>query len=178
MLTIGAWCNNARVSPGEDGAEAWQVIGDPTEGALLVAALKAGIEADDREHRVLHEIPFDSERKAMSVVVRGPGGRPSMYTKGAPEVVLARCVAERRGGEVVPLTDDRRQEIMGTNAEMAARALRVLALAYREVPDGDHAQDRGGRADLRRAGRDDRPAARRGQGGGRHGAARRGSARS
>ena len=83
---------------------------------------------------MLHEIPFDSERKAMSVVVREPGDAVMMYTKGAPEVVLSWCVSERRGGEVVPLTDDRRREIMGTNAEMASRALRVLALAYRPRP--------------------------------------------
>ena len=78
----------------------------------------------------------------MSVVVREPGDAVVMDVKGAPEVVLSWCVSESRGGEVVPLTDDRRREIMGTNAEMASRALRVLALAYRPVPDGDHAQDR------------------------------------
>jgi Ca2+-transporting ATPase len=142
VLTIGAWCNNARVSPGEDGAEGWRVLGDPTEGALLIAAQKAGIVAENREHEVLHENPFDSERKAMSVVVREPGDTDMMDVKGAPEVVLSWCVSEGRGGEVVPLTDERRREIMGTNAEMASRALRVLALAYRRVPDGDHSQDR------------------------------------
>jgi P-type Ca2+ transporter type 2C len=133
-LAIGAWCNNARLVPRGDEADAWQVIGDPTEGALLVAALKAEIEPDGREHRVLYEIPFDSERKAMSVVVRGPGGAVEMDTKGAPEVVLARCVAEGRGGGVMPLTVERRREILATNAEMASRALRVLALAYRPLP--------------------------------------------
>ncbi len=132
VLTTAARCNNATVSPRGDDANSWQVIGDPTEGALVVAALKAGIEARTREQHVLYEIPFDSERKAMSVVLRGPDGSQVMYSKGAPEVMLAKCIAERRGGRVEPLTEDRRNQIMQANSEMASRALRVLALAYRD----------------------------------------------
>lgn len=142
VLTTAARCNNATVSPRGDGIDSWQVIGDPTEGALVVAALKAGIEAHDREHQTLHEIPFDSERKAMSVVVRGPEGTAVMHTKGAPEMILAKCIAERRGGKVEPLTDDRRGQIMQWNSEMAGRALRVLALAYR-----DHSETQGNKYD-------------------------------
>ncbi|TXT22120.1 MAG: cation transport ATPase [Planctomycetota bacterium] len=137
-LTTAARCNNATVSPRGDDADSWQVIGDPTEGALIVAALKAGIEAHDRAYHIVHEIPFDSERKAMSVVVRGPDGSSVMHTKGAPEVILAKCVAERRGGHAEPLTAERRQQIMQSNSEMASRALRVLALAYR-----DHSESSG-----------------------------------
>jgi Ca2+-transporting ATPase len=99
-LTIATRCNNATVSPRGDGAETWQVIGDPTEGALVVAALKAGIQANNHERRVISEIPFDSERKAMSVVLHGPNGTPVMYTKGAPEVILAKL---RQHSEVRPL---------------------------------------------------------------------------
>ena len=138
VLTTAARCNNATVSPNGDGADSWQVIGDPTEGALVVAALKAGIEAHDREHHVLYEIPFDSERKAMSVVVRGTAGTPVMHTKGAPEVILAKCTTELRSGQAEPLTDARRDLIMKWNSEMASRALRVLALAYR-----DHSETHG-----------------------------------
>ncbi len=132
-LTAGATCNNARAYPRGDGSEAWQVVGDPTEGALIVAALKAEIQAGDEDHLVF-EIPFDSERKAMSVVVRMPDGSAAMYTKGAPEVVLAKCVAERRDGRVEALTDERRRVIARLNEEMASRALRVLALAERRDP--------------------------------------------
>ncbi len=127
-LTIGAHCNSARVTPRGDG-EDWQVIGDPTEGALLVAALKAEVEPVD--HHVLVEIPFDSERKMMSVVVAKPDGTAMMYAKGAPEVILARCAAEQRDGKIEPLTEARRTALADANADMAARALRVLALAYR-----------------------------------------------
>ena len=138
VLTTAARCNSATVSPRGEGADSWQVIGDPTEGALVVAALKAGIEAQDRAQPVLHEIPFDSERKAMSVVVRGPAGTPVMHTKGAPEMILTKCTTELRKGHAEPLTEARRELIMHWNSEMASRALRVLALAYR-----DHSEPHG-----------------------------------
>jgi Ca2+-transporting ATPase len=150
VLTIAAWCNNARVAPGGDGSEEWRVVGDPTEGALIVAALKGGIEAADHDRRVLFQIPFDSERKAMSVVVRQADGSNVLYTKGAPEVVLGRCTAERTDAGDVPLTDERRTEIMRDGAAMAARALRVLALAERRLPDVGQAID--GERDLTFAG--------------------------
>jgi len=136
VLTIGAWCNNARVTPHPDGSGVWQVIGDPTEGALIVAAMKAGIEGDGQRHHVLYEIPFDSERRAMSVVVRGAEGEATMYTKGAPEVVLAKCATEWQDGRVEPLDEVRRAEIKRQAAEMASRALRVLGLASREQGEG------------------------------------------
>lgn len=135
ILTVAARCNNATVSPIGDDSDSWQVIGDPTEGALVVVALKAGIQTRDSEHRVLFEIPFDSERKAMSVVMSGPNDSRLMYTKGAPEVILAKCRMEQRGGKVEILNDDRRSDIMRRNSEMASRALRVLALAYRDHSD-------------------------------------------
>ena len=134
-LTIAARCSHATVSPSGDGAESWQVIGDPTEGAMVVAAIKAGIAADDPECPVLFEIPFDSERKAMSVVVRATEGTLFLYSKGAPEVILAKCTREQRHGNVEPLTDVRRQWIMKWNTQLASRALRVLALAYRNHAD-------------------------------------------
>ncbi len=133
VLTIGLRCNHAKVNPQGNGSEVWEVVGDPTEGALVVAALKARLDADPPEERVIHEIPFDSERKAMSVVVRNPQGSLLLYTKGAPEVILGKCLAEQRAGEVEALTADRRNQIVQQSAAMASRALRVLGLAYREL---------------------------------------------
>jgi Ca2+-transporting ATPase len=101
----------------------------------VVAALKAGIEPAQHDHRAVYEIPFDSERKAMSVIRREPKGSAVMYTKGAPEVILAKCVSEQRGGRLEPLTEARRRELLEINSEMASRALRVLALAYHVEPD-------------------------------------------
>ena len=137
-LHVAAWCNTAQVVPrsGDDGG--WQVIGDPTEGALVVAARKAEVHAHGRDDRLLHEIPFDSDRKAMSVVVRGPDGSATMYTKGAPEVILGKCKQEWRHGRIEPLTPERLAEVLHTATEMASRALRVLALADRQHPDSGH----------------------------------------
>jgi Ca2+-transporting ATPase len=114
--------------------EPWKVIGDPTEGALLVAAMKAEVEGlEGRE--VIYEVPFDPERRSMTVVVRESGGL-TLYMKGAAEVVAPACDSERRDGRIVPLTPERREEILRETHELSARALRVLALAYRErVPE-------------------------------------------
>jgi P-type Ca2+ transporter type 2C len=91
-------------------------------------------------------VPFDSDRKAMSVVVRRPVGDCVVYTKGAPEVVLGKCVAVRWNGQVLPLTESHRQAVQAAAGEMAGRALRVIGLAYRE--DADPAEGDGVERDL------------------------------
>ena len=131
-VTIAGRCNTARLETSSDAPGLWRVVGDPTEGALVVLGRKAGV---DLTEPFVSQIPFDSQRKAMSVVVRRPGGALVMYTKGAPEVVLGKCVAERSPVGARPLTDERWREILDEAAGMASRALRVLALAYRETPD-------------------------------------------
>jgi len=133
-LAAGAWCNHAKVVPAADGA-GWQAIGDPTEAALVVAARKAGVAAGVDGYESVAEVPFDSDRKAMSVVVRGPDGNHTVYTKGAPEVVLGKCTAVRWTGENLLLTDAHRAAIQAAAAEMAGRALRVIGLAYRDGAD-------------------------------------------
>lgn len=140
LLEAGAWCNAAQVVPRKGGSD-WQVIGDPTEGALIVAARKAGIDVGERARHVLYEIPFDSERKLMSVVVRQMDGATRLYCKGAPEVVLSRSVAEQDDGRAVPLTTDRKRAILEANGQMAARALRVLAVGYRPQPPDRQGSD-------------------------------------
>jgi P-type Ca2+ transporter type 2C len=137
-LTIGLRCNGARVARSGEEGEGWKVIGDPTEGALVVAAMKARLEpASDRP---LFELPFDSDRKAMSVVYSVTDGGSEMFTKGAPEVILRSCTAELMNGEVTPLTDPRRREIGEANSQLAAKALRVLALAHRTYAHTDAEQ--------------------------------------
>jgi Ca2+-transporting ATPase len=133
VLEVGAWCNSAKlVAAGND--DGWEVIGDPTEGALVVAARKAGIDLEESDGQIVYEIPFDSQRKEMSVVVKGGNGSTTMYTKGAPEVILDECRQMLNSGEPVDLDDPARERIRRANAEMASRALRVLALAYRPLP--------------------------------------------
>jgi Ca2+-transporting ATPase len=130
VLEIGAVCNNARLVQSSKPGSEWNVVGDPTEGALIVVALKGGIDVGDSGRVQLHEIPFDSQRKTMSVVIRDAAGNVSLFSKGAPEVILTHCAHECVAGEIVPLTTQRRSELSHTAGEMAARALRVLALAY------------------------------------------------
>lgn len=130
-LRVAAYCNHAQVLPGKAERE-WIVIGDPTEGALAVLAMKSGLLTSGRKPRVLQELPFDSERKAMSVLLKDDSEHRVQYTKGAPESLLAHCDFERFENRVIPLTDQRRREITQANVEMASRALRVLALAYRD----------------------------------------------
>jgi Ca2+-transporting ATPase len=141
-LTVGAWCNHAQVAR-SDGSGAWEMVGDPTEGALAVAAMKAGIRLTDRKSHIVHEIPFSSDRKLMSVVVRSDDSQLFMYTKGAPEVVLGHCSHEFRGGEDLRLTDARRAEILDIARGMAAKALRVLGLAYRKTSEEQHLGETG-----------------------------------
>jgi P-type Ca2+ transporter type 2C len=135
-LTIGAWCNNAQLLD-ENDQNSERIIGDPTEAALLVAARKAGLPSVDsarHDRAIEYEIPFDSARKEMSVVVREPETGHVLYTKGAPEVILEHCISEWRDGQAVELSDPRRQELLELNAQMASRALRVLAVAFRPDP--------------------------------------------
>jgi magnesium-transporting ATPase (P-type) len=130
-LTIGALCNSARIFRA-DGDANWHLTGDPTEGALIVAAMKAGINDANQEHQWLYEIPFDSDRKLMTVLALTADGTSVFYTKGAPEVLLARCTHQLHESDSRPLTDERRAEILSANADMASRALRVLAMASRD----------------------------------------------
>ena len=128
LLQIGALNNDAALTDEK------RIIGDPTEGCLIVSAAKAGLEVPvllDRFPRV-HEIPFDSERKRKSTVHR-VDGKLMMYTKGAPDVVLALCTRIDTGKAVSPLTEDARNRILNTNRAFASDALRVLAFAYKPL---------------------------------------------
>jgi Ca2+-transporting ATPase len=133
LLLIAARCNNAKLMPPSAENDQWQVIGDPTEGALLTLAMKGGTDISPNSFRLIEQIPFDSQRKAMSVVVREADDTLAMYTKGAPEVVLSMCQSECIDEEERPLSEERRIAILHTNTLMADRALRVLALAYRPL---------------------------------------------
>ncbi|MEM4245719.1 MAG: cation-translocating P-type ATPase [Candidatus Bathyarchaeia archaeon] len=131
LSDIGALCNDARIER-ENGS--WRIIGDPTEGALTVLAAKAGRPQEDlkKKYRRIGEIPFSSERKMMTTVHKTPEGAVA-YVKGAPEIVLERCTAVQMEDGASPLTEAWRRSILSANEEMAGRALRVLALAYRHL---------------------------------------------
>jgi len=128
--------NNAAVQE-RDGR--WTVQGDPTEGALLVAARKAGLRSDALDRRLprVGEVPFSSERKLMSTIHRDTEQqhRGIVFTKGAPDVLLARCRFEVVGEDRRPLTPARRVEILQVNDTLAGEALRTLGVAGRWLPD-------------------------------------------
>ena len=127
--------NNATLSH-NDGR--WSVQGDPTEGALIVAARKVGLaqEALDSRFERVGEVPFSSERKLMSTVHRDAEKpeRLAAFAKGAPDVLLPRCSHEILGDEARPLTDERREEIRVANERLAGEALRTLGVAFRSLP--------------------------------------------
>jgi Ca2+-transporting ATPase len=141
VLRIGALCNHAVIEPAME-AGRWTVIGDPTEAALRALALKGHVEAPAHGERAVFEIPFEPERRAMSIAYRDPAGRLLLTTKGAPEAILPRCIAERVGGQVRSLTEERRHALLALDARLASRALRVLALASRELAPGDAIEER------------------------------------
>ena len=134
-LAVGDRANNA-VLQERDGR--WTVQGDPTEGALLVAAHKAGLEEEalDARFRRLGEVPFSSARKLMTTVHSDAAreGRLRVFTKGAPDVLLAHCSHELVADQAKPLDDARRAAILKLNDALAAEALRTLGVAFRLLP--------------------------------------------
>jgi Ca2+-transporting ATPase len=128
-------CNDARLEMKEG---AWRIKGDPTEGALIVVAEKAGFQQDDIRNKYprVGELPFSSERKRMSTVHPwSERGKRIVFVKGAPEVILERCnsIYERNGIE--KLSEARRRDVLKVNEKMATNALRVLGVAYKKVPE-------------------------------------------
>jgi Ca2+-transporting ATPase len=132
MLMGGLLDSDARLVEREDG---WAIVGDPTEGALVVAAAKAGLRKAEMEQEYprLAEIPFDSGRKMMTTFYEIDGDRYS-YTKGAPDILVARCTKIARGSEIESLTSEVRQKLLDINSELASKGERVLALAVRKWP--------------------------------------------
>ncbi|MCD7101688.1 cation-translocating P-type ATPase [Pseudoclavibacter sp. 13-3] len=134
----GVLAGNARLLRPDDEHPDWHVLGDPTEGALLPFAVKAGVdlEALQRNRVEEHELPFDSERKRMTSVRRVVGAGPARhvaYVKGAPESLLDVCTRVLDGDTVRPITDDDRSRFLEAQRRAAGQALRNLAFAVRDV---------------------------------------------
>jgi Ca2+-transporting ATPase len=136
ILRIGALCNNSSV----DGSS---VLGDPTEAALLVAASKSNIKNDyvKNQYPRIAEIPFSSERRLMTTVHNTPSEHQVAYVKGSPERILELCEFIQSEGKTKRLNEKLRIELLSKNEEMANKALRVLGMAYRELPDNTSSYD-------------------------------------
>lgn len=149
LLTIGAVCNEAKLI--REGKK-WKMLGDPTEGSLLVAARKGGLDLEKSVYKKIKTFPFDSVRKRMSVVVehlpqpllgkegrsapplsKGRLGGVELFAKGAPDSILKLCTHVRENGKVVKSTKEIKKIIEAQYSKMAGNALRVLAIAYRPV---------------------------------------------
>ncbi|MDF2873467.1 MAG: heavy metal translocating P-type ATPase [Sporomusa sp.] len=148
-LKSGALCNNAhlvadKVSKDKDKVisiartrqAGWGIAGDPTEGALITVAAKAGLDQKHLEstYRRLKELPFEAERRMMSVVCQNEQAQTTLYCKGAVDKILSICTHYVKDGQILPLDAISREMIAQANRHMAAKALRVLACAYRDLP--------------------------------------------
>ncbi|MGD0592682.1 MAG: cation-transporting P-type ATPase [Acidimicrobiales bacterium] len=139
LLRVGGLCSDARLLPPDPVRRlGWRVLGDTTEGAILVAVGKAGIDPAAEEARTprIATFPFDADRKLMSTVHQLADGSLEACVKGSPQALLERCVAVRWDGKDETLDERSRGQIVAANDEMAAQGLRVLAVGRRQLAGG------------------------------------------
>ena len=134
LLATATLCNTAVVDTSGPTAK---VVGDPTEAALITLALKGGVQREALlgAVEIESELPFDSDRKRMTIIVKGNDGKRVAHVKGSPDSLLPLCTHVLRAEGRVVLTETERERLLARNEEHAAKALRVLALAERENPD-------------------------------------------
>jgi Ca2+-transporting ATPase len=134
LLKIGVLCNDAElVFKEKEGI--WSIKGDPTEGAFVVVAKKAGLDQFELNsyYKRIDEIPFTSERKMMTTIHSTDDGEKLIYSKGAPEVILNNCKYIFKDEKIQELSQEQREQILKAAQEMASQALRVIGLAYRII---------------------------------------------
>ncbi len=133
-LEIGVLCNNAVLS---SNTGRWNILGDPTEGAILTAGAKANLWKSELEKKypLIAEIPFESERKLMSIIRKIPEGKTIAFVKGAPDVLLSHSQYLETDEKTIELTEEERKEILSVNQSLAKEALRVLAVGYRQLEE-------------------------------------------
>ena len=132
LLTIAALANDAKL---DNSSGLYRIIGDPTEGALVTLAGKAGIDSAELNHlyKRIEEIPFDSERKMMTTFHDMPNDEGvSSFTKGAPDIIIGRCNRIILDGRLQEFTPELKKEVLRVNSELSRAALRVLAFAFKE----------------------------------------------
>ncbi|MDD5014651.1 MAG: calcium-transporting P-type ATPase, PMR1-type [Atribacterota bacterium] len=134
LLKGAVLCNNAELQKNNDN-EQWEIIGDPTEGALVVTAAKAGYDKEklEEDYPRVNEFPFDSDRKQMSTIHQTADGNQIIFVKGAPDQVVDYCEYYQKNGSKEEMGESVKNKVLSQNRELAQEALRVLAIAYRFV---------------------------------------------
>ncbi len=134
LLTFGLLCNHAELKKKDD---EFIIDGDPTEGALLVSALKAGLTRDAllKQFKIEKEFPFDSTRKMMSVIVKDKNGRRFVITKGAPDVLLGLSESVLWGAKQQYLNEELKNAIDSSVEHLASMALRTIAIAFKPIQE-------------------------------------------
>jgi Cation transport ATPase len=135
VLKIGLLCNNSRIVKPTDEKPSWSIIGDPTEGSLVVLSEKAGLIQEDmsRDYRLVSQLPFESNRKRMSTV-HNTGKDIYVFTKGAPKETISVCnYILKEEGKVEKLEQADIDKIIEQNDKFAQEGLRVLAMAYKKL---------------------------------------------
>jgi len=134
FITAGVLCNNARLKKEDNG---WFVMGDPTEGSLVVLGKKTGLSEDQLniEYERIGELTFTSERKCMSTFHK-KGGTNYMFSKGAPGYLLEKCARIEKGGKTTVLSKSEKEKIIEAYEAFSLQSLRVIAIAYKTLPSG------------------------------------------
>jgi Ca2+-transporting ATPase len=145
-LEIAAVCNNAGLVPenrDRNGNE-WSYSGDPTEGALLALSTRAGLTPQvlGQTYSRIDELPFDSDRKCMSVVCRNRKGEVFVFSKGAPDMLIKKCGMINLSKGMVPISPERKSMLIRANDAMAANALRVIAVAHKKLDSASYDRSR------------------------------------
>lgn len=130
LLSGTVLCNGAQLVQDATG---YKIVGDPTEGALLTMAAKAGLKKNilEADFPFVEEIPFDSDRKQMTII-RQHGNKHTAFIKGAPDILLSNCTNMEENGHALPFHQNMKELVMQANAGLADKAMRVLAVAYRD----------------------------------------------
>lgn len=131
-------CSDTVLITDKENPSKWKIVGDPTEGAILIAAQKAGITSElvEENFKLVKTIPFSSDTKTMSVIASSRHGISFQFTKGDPAKVIDSCSRVFKAGEAVELAPGEREKIHDSNDELASEGYRLLAVAYSDQPQG------------------------------------------
>ncbi|MDI6724361.1 MAG: cation-transporting P-type ATPase [Methanobacterium sp.] len=136
LMRTSAFCNDAKLIPPKKEGGIWKILGDPTEASLLVAAAKSGFNLEEEIQRIprIIELPFDSKRKSMSSIHQKEDKKVA-YIKGAPKKIISLSSHISQNGKIRPFRDEEKEKIIKKHDELASQGLRILAMAYRNLPD-------------------------------------------